>query len=89
MGPEHGEQELGRGWGVDFNMKILLAKESSYEFLTLFSHVSSLPSIPTLTSSTSALGGCCCYSDFAFGFSSCDPCRVSDAVISCLFQFPI
>lgn len=38
MGLEHvnGDQGLGRGWGwgLLFNLKILLAKESSYEFST-------------------------------------------------------
>lgn len=48
MGPEHvnGDQGLGRGvggWGLLFNLKILLAKERSYEFLPLFSHFPLLP----------------------------------------------
>lgn len=41
MGPEHGigDQGLDRGvqrWGLLFNLKILLAKESSYEFSPVF-----------------------------------------------------
>lgn len=95
MGPEHvnGDPGLGRGiggWGLLFHLKIFWAKESSYEFSPLLSHFRLLPSVATLSSSTPALGGCCCCSApvFAFGVSSCDPCRVRDAVILCLFQLP-
>lgn len=78
MGPEHvnGDQGWaeGWGWGLLFNLKILLAKESSYEFPPLFSH---FPSVATFSSSTCALGDCCFYAPiFAFGFLPCDPCRV-------------
>lgn len=60
MGPKHvnGDQGLGRrvgGWVLLFNLKILLAKEGSYEFSPLFSHFLLLPSVATFSSSTSAL----------------------------------
>lgn len=65
MGPKHvnGNQGLVRrvgGWVLLFNLKILLAKEGSYEFSPLFSHFLLLPSVATFSSSTSALGGSCC-----------------------------
>lgn len=89
MGIQGWAEGLG-GWGLLFHLKIFWAKESSSEFSPLLSHFCLLPSVATFSSSASAPGGCCCCCApvFAFGVSSCDPCRVPDAVILCLFQLP-
>lgn len=55
MGPEHGngDQGLGRGvggWGLLYNLKILLPTKSSYEFSPSFSHFPLLPSMATFSS---------------------------------------